>query len=312
MEINTKDESGYLYGGISGIRLAVESFALGEGVELRQTYCHLFSANMMAFGRPGLEGYYSVPWKAAKGGFGYDIDVEIRAPPQTTLGKSFDAKELIWWIAALLRLARFPYVSVPVISNQSFRDIPNSREEPTLTPFETEGRFFAPPKEADCILNEDQVAWVAENWRSAGHLLNTNTKFYSALKAFDSATIRGRTSASMLALWGGLEQLFAPSAGELRFRVAALLASYVEKPGPSRHELYKTILKLYNERSVAAHTAQDVETGPLVETYVIMRNALVRMIDEGKIPTQPDLESVLFCVSSEANQSRAEQALGAE
>ncbi|MDO2949235.1 hypothetical protein [Aeromonas simiae] len=302
MEIKMKDEAGYLYGGISGIRLAVESFALGEGIELRQTYCHLFSANMMAFGRPGPKGYHPAPWKAAKGGFGYDIEVEIRAPTQTTLGKSFDAKETIWWIAALLRLARFPYLSVPVISNHSFRDIPNSREEPTLTPFETEGRFFVPPEEADCILNEDQIAWVAEKWRSAGHLLNTNAKFYSALKAFDSATVRGRSSASMLALWGGLEQLFAPSAGELRFRVAALLSSYLEKPGPSRHELYKSILKLYNERSVVAHTAQEVETGPLVETYVIMRNALVRMIDEGKVPTQPELESLLFCVNPETNE----------
>jgi hypothetical protein len=98
----------------------------------------------------------------------------------------------------------------------------------------------------------------------------------------------------MLALWGGLEQIFAPSAGELRFRVAALLGSYLEDPGPARHELYKQVLEPYNERSIAAHTAQDVDIQPLVRTYVIMRNALVRMIDEGKIPKQSDLESLLF------------------
>jgi hypothetical protein len=298
MENDAKEVTGYLYGGISGIRLAVESFALGEGIELRQIYCYLFSANMMAFERPGTKGFHPPPWKAAKGGFGYNIEVEIRAPSQTSLGESFDAKETIWWIAALLRLARFPYLSVPVISTSSFRDIPNSNEEPTLTPFETEGRFFVPSKDADCVLDDNQLAWVAAKWRSAGHLLNNNPKFYSALKAFDSATVRGRGSASMLALWGGLEQLFAPSTGELRFRVAALLASYLEKPGTSRMELYKSILKLYNERSIAAHTAQDVETAPLVATYVIMRNALVRMIDEANVPTQPDLEALLFCATS--------------
>jgi hypothetical protein len=302
MENNAKEESGYLYGGISGIRLAVGSFALGEGVELRQTYCHLLSANMMAFAHPRPEGYHPAPWKAARGGFGYDIEVEIRAPAQTTLGKSFDAKEIIWWIAALLRLARFPSLSVPVISNYSFRDIPNSKGEPTLTPFETEGRFFVSPEGADCTVDADQLTWIADKWCSAGHLLNGNPKFYSAFKAFDSATVRGRASASMLALWGGLEQLFAPSAGELRFRVAALLASYLQEPGSSRLEFYKTILKLYNERSVAAHTAQDVAMGPLVETYIIMRNALVRMIDEGSVPTQSDLESLLFCATPQGNQ----------
>ncbi|MES2822483.1 MAG: hypothetical protein V4732_02695 [Pseudomonadota bacterium] len=303
MSKNANEEPNYLYGGIAGIKLPVESFVIGEGVELRQIYSHLFSANMMAFAPPGPEGYHPAPWKAAKGGFNYDIEIEIRAPNKTTLGESFDAKEIIWWIAALMRLARFPYLSVPVISNRSFRDIPNSKEEPTLTPFETEGRIFGPAKDANSTLDVNHLAWVAEKWISAGHLLNRNPKFYSAFKAFDSATLRGRASASMLALWGGLEQLFAPSAGELRFRVAALIASYLEEPGAARLEIYKQVLKLYNQRSVAAHTAQDVETEPLVQTYIIMRNALVRMIDEDRVPTQSDLESLLFCVDPLSQQN---------
>ncbi len=206
-----------------------------------------------------------------------------------------------------MRLARFPFLSVPVISNRSFRDIPNSREEPRLTPFETEGRIFGPANSTDSTLDEDQLAWVAKKWRPTGHLLNRNPKFYSAFRAFDGATVRGRASASMLALWGGLEQLFAPSAGELRFRVAALLASYLEEPGAPRLELYKQVLALYNERSAAAHTAQDVETGPLVQTYVIMRNALIRMIDEDRVPTQLDLESLLFCVTLSPQPSTQDQ-----
>lgn len=283
-----------MYGGIAGVQLPVESFMIGEGIELRRTYCHLFSTNMTAFSRPGPEGFHPAPWKAAKGGWSYDIEVEICAPAQTPLGSSFDATETIWWIASLLRLARYPFLSVPVISNQSFRDIPMSVEEPVLTPFETEGRIFGPSADEGCALDTDNLAWVADNWLKAGKMLNNNPKFYSAFKAFDSATVRGRVSASMLALWGGIEQLFAPSAGELRFRVSALLASFLQPSGAARLELYKQILKLYNERSVAAHTAADVEIGPLVETYVMMRNALVRMIDEGKVPTQSDLESLLF------------------
>jgi hypothetical protein len=297
-------EPGFLFGGVSGVTLPMESFPLGEGIELRQTFSHLFSANMMAFSPPGSEGYHPAPWKAAKGGFGYDIAVEICAPARISLGESFDARETIWWIAALLRLARFPYLSVPVISDYSFRDIPTIKEEPTLTPFETEGRIFGALEGTDCTLSLENLTWVANKWRSAGQLLNSNPKFFGALKAFDSSTVRGRASASMLALWGGIEQLFAPSAAELRFRVAALLASYLETPGNARLELYKRVLKLYNARSLAAHTAKEVETGPLVETYVIMRNALVRMIDEEKIPTQSELESLLFCVPAPSEHAQ--------
>jgi hypothetical protein len=203
MENDSHKSSGLLYGGISGVRLPVDSFATGEGVVLRQTYCHLFSTNMTAFARPGPQGYHPAPWKAAKGGWGYDIEVEICAPANTPLGSSFDARETIWWIAALLRLIKYPYLSVPLISNQSFRQIPGSVEEPVLTPFETEGRVLGPPTDAECLLDTNHLAWVADSWLTAGHLLNSNPKFYSALKAFDSATVQGRASASMLALWGG-------------------------------------------------------------------------------------------------------------
>ena len=295
MTPQTNDQPSYLYGGISGVELSVECFDLGEGVELRQTYAHLFSANMMAFARPGPEGYHPAPWKAAKGGFGHDIEAEIRAPIRTSLGETFDANEIIWWIAALLRLTSFPYLSVPVISNRSFREIAHSNQEPTLRPFETEPRIFRPPENRSGLLDAERLAWVKEKWIPAGHLLNRNPKVYAAFKAFDLATVRGRTSASLLALWGGLEQLFAPSAGELRFRVAALLASFLESPGTARLDLYKLILKLYNERSAAAHTAQQVETGPLVQTYVIMRKALVQIIDKQRVPTQAELETMLFC-----------------
>jgi hypothetical protein len=303
MENQSKDGSRMIYGGIAGVQLPVESFVIGEGIELRQTYCHLFSTNMTAFARPGPERFHPGPWKAAKGGWSYDIEVEISAPVKSPLGSSFDATETIWWIASLLRLVRYPFLSVPVISNQSFRDIPMSIEEPVLTPFEREGRIFGPTSDEGRMLETDNLAWVADNWLKAGLMLNNNPKFYGAFKAFDSSSVRGRVSASMLALWGGIEQLFAPSAGELRFRVSALLASFLQPSGAARLDLYKRILKLYNERSVAAHTATDVEVGPLVETYVMMRNALVRMIDEGRVPTQTDLESLLFGAIPEAGES---------
>ncbi len=291
-------ETRHLYGGIAGVILPVESFALGEGIELRQTFSHLFSANMMAFSPPGPAGYHPGPWKAAKGGFGYDIEVEICTPNRTTLGDAFDGQEIIWWIAALLRLSAYPYLSVPVISNHSFRDIPNIQEEPTLIPFETERRIFETSETSNRTLSVDDLTWVKEKWKAAGLLLNENSKFYNAFKAFDSATLRARKSASMLAFWGGIEQLVAPTPGELRFRVAAFLASYLERPGASRLELFRRVLKLYNERSTAAHTAKDVETKPLVETYVLMRNVIVRMVDEAKVPSQSELESMLFCATT--------------
>lgn len=303
MKTKTPSPQQYLYGGISGVKLDIDYFDLGEGVEIRRTFAHLFSSNMVAFAPPGPKGYHPGPWKAAKGGFSYDIEVEIRAPEYTNLGKSFDARETIWWIAALLRIAHYPFLSIHVISSRPFSEIPMSDAETTITPFETEGRIFGPADGSSGVLEIEQLAWVKDKWVEAGKLMNQNPKLYSALKSFDGATLRGRASSSLLAMWGAIEQIFAPSAGELHFRVAALMASYLEPQGTSRLELYKEILKLYNERSIAAHTAKEIETGPLVQTYVLMRNALIKMIDANQVPTQANLETLLFCGDSPIGKS---------
>jgi hypothetical protein len=292
-----ENEGEYLYGGLSGAELPIDSFELGEGVILKRTYAHLMSPFLMAFARPGPQGYHPAPWKAAKGGIGFDIKIEIRVPNTSILSSNTDPRETIWWIAALLRIASVPFLTVPAISNQSFETARESKLEPVIEPFETEPRIMASSENSGPDIPFDTLDWVKDKWLEGGKLLNSNPVFYSALKAFDTATVRGKTSSSLLALWGGLEQIFSPSPGELRYRVSSLLASYLEPPGESRLELYKKILKLYNDRSTAAHTAKEIEPGPLVETYVLMRNALVRIIDENSIPTQQDLEARLFkCV----------------
>ena len=129
-------EGEYLYGGLSGAELTTDSFELGEGIVLKRTYAHLMSPCLMAFARPGPEGHHPTPWKAAKGGFGFDIEIEIRVPNTSILSSSSDPRETIWWIVALLRIAQVPFVMVPVISDQSFQTMRKSKVEPIIEPFE--------------------------------------------------------------------------------------------------------------------------------------------------------------------------------
>jgi hypothetical protein len=291
-------QKGDVYAGISGIVLEPETFDLGDGDILSRTYAHLMSPYLMAFAPPGPQGHHPAPWKPAKGGHGFDIHVELRVPSSTRFSNSFDTREVVWWIAALLRVLQWPFLTVPVLSDQPFQLVPKIDEEPTLEPFELEQRIFKAVDPMTRTLGLSALSYVKEKWVPVAQLLAQNSKFYTAMKAFDSATVSGRSSASMLALWGAIEQLFAPTRVELRFRVASLLASYLEHEGEKRLDLYKKILKLYDVRSVAAHTAQEVDSDPIVHTYVLMRNALARMIDEVAVPTQDDLERLLFVARS--------------
>jgi len=287
-------QSSLIFGGIMNVKLADPSFDLGGGVQLKQTFAHLMSVNMMAFAPPKEERHHPGPWRAARGGFGYDINVEIQVPIDGTRSSSLQAMETIWLFAALVRLARCPYLMVPVISSHPFDAIRDSEEEPTLEPLETESRLFAPSERSNTVLDYELLSWISRVLPTTADLMSRDTRFDSAFRAFDLCTIRGRASSSLLTVWGALEQLFAPSTAELRYRVSSNIAAYLNPPGEERLAGFRKILNLYNHRSTAAHTAKDADQSALIESYVLMRNALVQMIENRHVPSQKELEEAIF------------------
>lgn len=284
-----------LYAGLSNLAYAGEPFDLGHGIVIRSTYAHLFASNMMAFGRVQAGKSHPAPWRAARGGFGYDIEIELSVPTGQLLPGGLSGDDAVWLIAALLRLAKHAYLMVPVISDISFGDAANSEQEPLLRPFEIEPRILHAVDEELSRLTADDLSWVKLAWPRTAELMRTCPSFNMALRAADICTVRGRTASALLTAWGALEELFAPSRAELRFRVSAHIAAYLEPVGAERLKLFKAIAALYNARSEAAHTARDTEVAALISSFVILRNALIRMIDEGAVPTQADLEKYLFC-----------------
>jgi hypothetical protein len=287
-----------LYGGFMNVELPDGSFDLGSGIRLERTFAHLMSVNLMAFA-PAAEGrHHPAPWKAAKGGFGYDISVEIQVPTGGTLPSSLQPRDAIWLIASLIRLAKCPYLMVPVISSHSFGAIAGSAEEPTLEPFETEMRLLRATEARHAVLDSELLTWVSRVWPLTANLMKGDSRFDSAFRAFDLCTVRDRTSSSLLTVWGALETLFAPSAGELRYRVSSNIAAYLNPPGEKRLQVYREILELYNHRSTAAHTAKDADQSALLSSYVLMRNAIVRMVDDQHVPNQRELEQAIFSPES--------------
>lgn len=284
-----------LYAGLSHVTYGGEPFDLGHGVVLRSTYAHLFSANLMAFTRAP-EGKHSPgPWRAARGGYSYDIEVELAVPSKQELPGESTAHDVVWLIAALLRLVKYAYLMVPVISDHPFEAAGSSEQDAILRPFEMEPRILKAPDETVSKLGTESLDWVKSVWPRTCELIRSRPQLSLALRAADSCTVKGRPGSALLTAWGALEELFASSRAELRFRVSAHIAAYLEPIGPKRLKLFKTVADLYGARSKAAHTAQDIEMEALIGSFVILRNALVQMISEGKVPTQSDFESLLFC-----------------
>ncbi len=267
---------------------------------MRRTYAHLMSPCLMAFASAQEGKPHPAPWRAARGGLSFDITIELRIDDGRKPG-GFDAVETASWIVALLRLGFAPYLTAPVTIDMPFSDAAQSGVEPTITPLEIQDRNFFRSEERSDEIPLGELDWLKATWHSSAELAQAHPQLLTAVLAWDSCRVRTRISQLVLTIWGALEHLFAPSSGELRHRVAANIAAYLEPRGPERLVTYKQIMKLYNARSAAAHTTKEIDRSVMIESWVILRNALVKMISEHQVPSQSDFEHLLYAdVSSPA------------
>lgn len=275
-----------IFAGLSGVEMTDNQFDLGQGIYIRKTYAHLFAPFMVAFNPPGKFKHHDGPWKATKGGLSFDINVELEIPSLKIFDSLSGQEEGSWLLAFMLRLASYPFINVAAISDMPFREV-TDESSPTIYPFETKHRIFTSSDKTKPIISENDLMWLKDHWEKTAELLIEHPELHSAFKAFDFASIQGKSSTSLLSVWGAIEHLFSYNmgAGEIKYRVCFNLASYLTEDSEKRDELYKELSKLYKDRSKVAHTSKDIEHSPLISSYVHLRNAFIKIIQTGAIPT---------------------------
>ncbi|WP_263819478.1 hypothetical protein [Salinibacter sp.] len=281
-----------LFAGLSGVDYAGNPVELSNGIRVSSTYAHLFSPRLVAFDKPESSGDpHPGPWEAAKGGQGYDIHVEVEVPESIKVGP-FDHLNSVWWFAALLRLKGNTSVQVPAVSSRPFNEIPGLNERPSIWPIEeSDTRVAYNPAENPEITSED-LEWIETHWKHAAELAAVED-FRTALEALDGSMRIADPNLALVMLWGGLERIFPPQrAGG--FRRSAYLAAYLRPPGQKRLELQKEIKDLYGTRSHAAHGGRPDDYVPTARAHEILRKVLVKVVEEGEIPSRDRLEENLF------------------
>jgi len=248
---------------------------------------------LLAFTPAPPNSHHPGPWAAVNGGgLGLDIHAELHIPTTFAPPNSFDRLNTVWWITSLLRLALSPQIHVPVITNQPFQEGSKDWKNAQILPVEAffhryHGSLYKPQN------IDESIAWVVRTWQKAQSLMR-DSRFNDTYQALDTVWRVPSPSLALITLWGALENLFSPSKQELRFRVSANIASYLESPGKGRLELQKRLLKLYDARSSAAHGANKNVADALVETQEITRRVLYKIFETMHIPTKEDLERELF------------------
>jgi hypothetical protein len=284
---------GDVLAGLSGIDIPDGPYHLGDGIVIRPTYAHLIGAFLVAFtpAQPGKP--HPPPWKPARTGFGADITAELFIP-QAALGLSTNERlDLVQLIVALLRSWVTPRVSAPILSNIPFakaKEAPDN--EAYLWPYESRGFEF--PIDREGKIKHGDIVWVRDHWKDAFQMMRSNAEFRTAIFALDQMQFVKDRALVLISFWSALEGLFLASTQELRFRLAAYLASYMEEAGEQRIARYKKILSLYDHRSKAAHGKPKNDPQALGESFMLLRDVVVKIIEAKHIPTQEELEAMLL------------------
>jgi hypothetical protein len=284
-----------LYGGLSGVELDFAELDLTGGVSIRKIYAHLMTPHIMAFQRPEKPGgAYGGYWAAVSDGRPHDIHIELRLPNEC--GAKLDEKvKFAKTVVALLRLHASPQFGLPIISNVPIEEAAAHSKKHHFLPVEPAPPFFSVRLKGREILSKVHFGWTIDSLTDAIKLNKENEQFAFALSALDSwQTIRSGPLA-LVYIWAALENIFSPDkAPELKFRVAALIASYLEGPGEQRKQKFKDVGRLYDARSKAAHGSSTHDVDVLYGTYDLLRKVVMKMIAQKKVPSKSELENNLF------------------
>lgn len=288
------DFSNGAFAGLAGVKLDPQEYVLNSGIRLEQTYAHLMAPFMMAYTPAQPSRPHPAPWSAAQGGLAFDIHVQIEIPPAALASLAMDAEHIFWHVTSQLRLRVGPSFILPVIGAQSFQSAKVNHGNAIYYPIETESRLLVLDASARRTITEMDLGWVSKTWLVAARLFDSNASFRLLLEATDQCMFAKHRGLALLWLWGGLESVFSPDKAELKYRISSAIASFLEPPGISRMTAQKEIAKLYDSRSAAAHGRDDKRDDSVQQTYAIARRAVIKMIDEGHVPSKLELEAKLF------------------
>jgi hypothetical protein len=292
--MNSGGVEGSIYAGLTGIELPEEQMVFTSGIVLRKTYAHLTAPFLVSFVKPTKQNPIGTPIKAASGGFDFEITTELVVPPQEG---SFSAQHLrvLKEVIALLRLWVSPAIRCPICSAVPYSE---AQEQPDancrLIPLEIEPRHFQLKVPMGERVDAKYYEWPMANLARILNLIRNHEELRLALSVIDRGQFIENRALTMVSLWGALEALFLANRGELTFRLASMIASYLEDPGEARHELHRKVVKLYSKRSSAAHGNAKHDDEAVFESFVLLRRVLLKMMMKDAVPSKADFEAYLF------------------
>ena len=227
------------------------------------------------------------PWKAASGGLGFDITVQIHLC-ENARPTNFDRLNTLWWLTSLIRLHYSTGIRSPIISNKCFRNA--SEEDPIFWPIELDNRGIAfDGYKSDTVVPKDTLQWIRHHFLGGAKLME-DPKFNLAYRALESAQRASSLVEAVILIWSAIEALIRPGSLNVAHKLALGIATYLETDLPTRDKLYARAKGLYAVRGQVTHAAEPPKADDVVETFNLARRCFLKAIAANSPPNFSDLE----------------------
>jgi hypothetical protein len=180
---------------------------------------------------------------------------------------------------------------VPVISSVPFTFLSDS-ESAQMWPMEIASRQVVPTRDAPKSLTTVEMDWVGKNWVDGGRLMASDDNFNAAFQALDQCVWTPTPALSLVLVWGAFERLFTTARHKKTYQLTRRISGYLRPPGAAREELATRIVELYDSRSSVAHGSQMTEIDALYDSYALLRETVVTMIERRHAPTNEELNDL--------------------
>lgn len=279
-----------LFGGLTNLKLPVDSFQICEGVRLEPVFVQVMAPYILAFS-PAEEGKPNPgPWKSAGGGVGYEVTTQIILK-NNSRPTNFDRLNTIWWVASLFRLLHSTGTRVPVVSDTSLNSAGEALIDPMFWPMEIEKSGIAfDGYRPEFVVPEDSLNWIRDHFKSSAHQME-DRKFNLAFSAFQSAQLVSSPAESLILLWSSIEALFRPGKNNLTHRLSLAIATFLENDLSTRDRQYSHVKKLYDVRGQVTHAAEPPEIRNVIATFSLAQRCFIKAIETEKTPVLNDLVS---------------------
>ncbi len=201
------------------------------------------------------------------------------------------ATSIAYNIIAMIRIKSGVEFLVPIASNYSWSiipGVPDSSVKIIMLEDYPKAKIFSKDK----TISQDDMKWVIDHYYDLIMFSSDNPQLSIAIDSLSTFNQQESPRMCIATLWSGIEAIFGIQS-ELRFRLAAEIAAYLEPRGVERVSLHKRVKQLYDFRSKAVHGSKIVDSSiadHIAEVQTLLRRILVKCIDEQHIPTKIEFE----------------------